>query len=61
MRIAFFDAKPYDKPSFEKFGAENFNYLNKEREIEFTYKNIKYKIKIERFFYYISVYKRAKT
>ena len=23
MRIAFFDAKPYDKPSFEKFGAEN--------------------------------------
>ncbi len=23
MRIAFFDAKPYDKPSFEKFGKEN--------------------------------------
>ncbi len=23
MRIAFFDTKPYDKPSFEKFGAEN--------------------------------------
>ena len=23
MRIAFFDAKPYDKPSFEKFGGEN--------------------------------------
>ncbi len=22
MRIAFFDAKPYDKPSFEKFGGE---------------------------------------
>ncbi len=22
MRIAFFDAKPYDKPSFEKYGAE---------------------------------------
>ncbi len=22
MRFAFFDAKPYDKPSFEKFGAE---------------------------------------
>lgn len=30
--------------SLEEFGAENFNYLNKEREIEFTYKNIKYKI-----------------
>ena len=23
MKIAFFDAKPYDKPSFEKFGKEN--------------------------------------
>ena len=23
MRIAFFDAKPYDKPSFEKYGQEN--------------------------------------
>ncbi len=23
MRIAFFDAKPYDKPSFERYGAEN--------------------------------------
>ena len=23
MRFAFFDAKPYDKPSFEKYGAEN--------------------------------------
>ncbi|MBQ7383630.1 MAG: 2-hydroxyacid dehydrogenase [Clostridia bacterium] len=23
MRIAFFDAKPYDKPSFDKFGAEH--------------------------------------
>lgn len=23
MKIAFFDAKPYDKPSFEKYGAEN--------------------------------------
>ncbi|MBQ4556231.1 MAG: 2-hydroxyacid dehydrogenase [Clostridia bacterium] len=23
MKIAFFDTKPYDKPSFEKFGAEN--------------------------------------
>ena len=23
MRIAFFDAKPYDKPSFDRFGAEN--------------------------------------
>ncbi|MBO5416728.1 MAG: 2-hydroxyacid dehydrogenase [Clostridia bacterium] len=23
MRIAFFDAKPYDKPSFERFGAEH--------------------------------------
>lgn len=23
MRIAFFDAKPYDKPSFDKYGAEN--------------------------------------
>ena len=22
MRVAFFDAKPYDKPSFDKFGAE---------------------------------------
>ena len=22
MKIAFFDAKPYDKPSFDKFGAE---------------------------------------
>ena len=21
MKIAFFDAKPYDKPSFEKYGA----------------------------------------
>ena len=23
MRIAFFDTKPYDKPAFEKYGAEN--------------------------------------
>ena len=23
MRIAFFDAKPYDKPSFDRFGKEN--------------------------------------
>ena len=23
MKIAFFDTKPYDKPSFEQFGAEN--------------------------------------
>lgn len=23
MKIAFFDTKPYDKPSFEKFGGEN--------------------------------------
>ena len=23
MRIAFFDAKPYDKPSFDKYGTEN--------------------------------------
>ncbi len=23
MKIAFFDTKPYDKPSFDKFGAEN--------------------------------------
>lgn len=23
MKIAFFDAKPYDKPSFEKYGQEN--------------------------------------
>ena len=23
MRFAFFDAKPYDKPSFERYGAEN--------------------------------------
>ena len=23
MKIAFFDTKPYDKPSFEKFGAEH--------------------------------------
>jgi len=23
MRFAFFDAEPYDKPSFEKYGAEN--------------------------------------
>ena len=23
MRIAFFDAKPYDKPSFDRFGQEN--------------------------------------
>ncbi len=23
MKIAFFDTKPYDKPSFEKYGAEN--------------------------------------
>lgn len=23
MRIAFFDAKPYDKPNFEKYGSEN--------------------------------------
>ncbi len=23
MKIAFFDAKPYDKPSFDKYGAEN--------------------------------------
>lgn len=23
MRIAFFDAKPYDKPSFDRYGAEN--------------------------------------
>ena len=23
MKIAFFDAKPYDKPSFDRFGAEN--------------------------------------
>ncbi|MBO5900490.1 MAG: 2-hydroxyacid dehydrogenase, partial [Lentisphaeria bacterium] len=23
MKIAFFDTKPYDKPSFEKFGQEN--------------------------------------
>ena len=23
MKIAFFDTKPYDKPSFERFGAEN--------------------------------------
>ena len=23
MKFAFFDAKPYDKPSFEKFGVEN--------------------------------------
>ena len=23
MKIAFFDAKPYDKPSFDKFGAEH--------------------------------------
>ena len=23
MKIAFFDAKPYDKPSFEKYGAEH--------------------------------------
>ena len=22
MKIAFFDAKPYDKPSFEKYGKE---------------------------------------
>ena len=22
MKIAFFDAKPYDKPSFEKYGEE---------------------------------------
>ena len=22
MKIAFFDAKPYDKPSFEKLGQE---------------------------------------
>ena len=22
MKIAFFDAKPYDKPSFEKYGQE---------------------------------------
>jgi len=29
MRIAFFDAKPYDKPSFEKLGAE--------RGLEFKY------------------------
>ena len=30
MKIAFFDTKPYDKPSFERFGAENdisFNLL----------------------------------
>ena len=29
MKIAFFDAKPYDKPSFEKYGAQ--------RDIEFKY------------------------
>ena len=29
MKFAFFDTKPYDKPSFEKFGAE--------RGIEFKY------------------------
>ncbi len=23
MKVAFFDTKPYDKPSFDKFGAEN--------------------------------------
>ena len=23
MKVAFFDAKPYDIPSFEKFGGEN--------------------------------------
>ncbi len=23
MKVAFFDTKPYDKPSFEKYGAEN--------------------------------------
>lgn len=23
MKIAFFDTKPYDKPAFDKFGAEN--------------------------------------
>ena len=23
MKIAFFDTKPYDKPSFDRFGAEN--------------------------------------
>ena len=23
MKIAFFDAKPYDKPSFDKYGREN--------------------------------------
>ena len=23
MKIAFFDSKPYDKPSFEKYGAES--------------------------------------
>ena len=30
MRIAFFDAKPYDKPSFEHFGGEqgvSFKYF----------------------------------
>ncbi len=30
MKIAFFDAKPYDKPSFEKYGKEhgiNFKYF----------------------------------
>ena len=29
MKVAFFDAKPYDKPSFEKYGAE--------KEIKFKY------------------------
>ena len=30
MKIAFFDAKPYDKPSFEKYGEPagiSFKYL----------------------------------
>ena len=31
MKIAFFDTKPYDKPSFDKFGSEKgigFKYFD---------------------------------
>ena len=42
MRIAFFDTKPYDKPSFEKYGekhpeAEQYLNLIHETDLAFEY------------------------
>ena len=43
MKIAFFDAKPYDKPSFEKYGDKyGISFRKKVCNIHFCFRKEKF-------------------